>query len=215
MAAMLAGGILTWSMASPTFRQRMISLGNLESDYNTYDELGRKEVWKRGRMYWRQNPIKGVGAGNFGTAEGLYFASLGQKTKWSQAHNSYIQALAELGTIGGVLFVWMLVSAAFTAFPLWLGKKNGRAPPLYRPELLASLLAYATGATFLSHAYFHPMFALLALIALADHIRMAEAQGNPQSAPAEAAIVRMPGERGGAAAVRLATASPMRRSLFH
>jgi O-antigen ligase len=211
VVAMLAGGTLAWSMASPTFRARMISLNDLESDYNTTDELGRKQVWKRGRLYWRQNPVLGVGAGNFGTAEGQYFAALGQKTKWSQAHNAYLQAFAELGTIGGVLLVWMLVSAAFVSFPMWRGKTRGRAPPLYRPELLASLAAFAMGATFLSHAFFHPMFAVLALIALADHVRKAESTDVAATAPAPNGAVRAPGERGGGALV--STSPYLRRAL--
>jgi O-antigen ligase len=215
IAVMLVGGFFAWTTASDTFRQRIISISDLENDYNTVDEYGRKAVWKRGRAYWRDNMVKGVGAGNFPTAEGNYFAVEGRPGKWSAAHNAYLQAFVELGTIGGVIFSWILLSAAWRALPMWLGRRggSGRGPPaFYRPEFLASLLAYATGAIFLSHAYFHPLFALLGMIALADHVRRAEQQGGTTAAAAVPARIRSQGERGGAALFGLAQPTPLRRS---
>src|SRR5690606_29358979 len=99
--------------------------------------------------------------------------------KWSTAHNAYVQVFAELGTIGGSIFVLILLGAARTALPFWRAnpRKQERAPPIHRPEFLASMTAFAGGAYFLSHAYFMPVYAVLGIIALADRVRAAESMG--------------------------------------
>jgi O-antigen ligase len=207
LIAMLVGGAAAWSTAPASFRERMISLQNLEDDYNYTHDTGRKAVWKRGRQYWRENPIIGVGAGNFPIAEGANWSTEGRTGKWSVAHNAYIQAFAELGTLGGGLFVAILLGAAWRVLPFWRGRntpKRERAPPpLHRPEFLASLAGYAAGAYFLSHAYFPPMFAVLGILALAHRVGAAEALAadTPGPGEAQAVLVRSPGQRGGAAAL--------------
>src|SRR5206468_9895768 len=83
-----------------------------DSDYNYTSETGRIQVWRRGIGYMLQHPIFGVGPGNFGAAEGTLspFAErqrFGIDVRWSAPHNSYVQAGAELGIPGLVLFVGM------------------------------------------------------------------------------------------------------------
>jgi O-antigen ligase len=162
---------------SPSFNERMSSLTNLEEDYNMTDEVGRKQVWKRGRQYIRENPVIGVGAGNFPIAEGDYFAVMYYGTrgaKWSSAHNAYIQAYAELGLIGGSIFVGLLLFGVARSWRHWRGT-HGCGGLSHQPELLAALCAYMVSAIFLSHAYFMPLFALLGMIVLADRVRRTEA----------------------------------------
>jgi O-antigen ligase len=198
--AMIVGGIVAWNTASPAFRARMMTLTNLEADYNLTSDVGRKAVWERGRRYWRENMVIGVGAGNFPIAEGDFNADLGQAGwKWSAAHNAYIQVFAELGTIGGVIFMGILLGAARRALPFWRGIRHGRAPPFDRPELLAALAAFASAAYFLSHAYFQPLFAVLGLMALAHRVAAWEATAETVRPLADDRPVRVrrPGERGG------------------
>jgi O-antigen ligase len=167
---LVAAAAVTWH-AAPDFRDRMVSLTNLEDDYNTVDEMGRKQVWARGREHYKDNPVMGVGAGNFPIAEGAYFDALYQGArgaKWSTAHNSYLQAFAELGTVGGVLFVLLVVNGLQRALPLWRGVRRGRAERVHRPELLASMCAFAVAGYFLSHAYFPLLFGALGMIGLAS-----------------------------------------------
>jgi O-antigen ligase len=203
--ALILGGVLTWTTAPQSFRDRMVSLTNLENDYNYTHDTGRKAVWKRGRQYWRENFVVGVGAGNFPMAEGLGWSERGDTGKWSAAHNAYVQVFAELGTIGGSIFVLVLLGAAKGALPFWRGRAPGqqRGPPMHRPEYLASLAGFAAGGYFLSHAYFMPQFAVLGIIALADRVRIAEAATLPAAARGIAVpvAVRRPGVRGGAAAM--------------
>jgi O-antigen ligase len=162
-----AGIAIGWFMAPQGFRDRITSMQSLEQDYNYTEYSGRKQVWARARIYIRENLTKGVGAGNFPMAEGDYGEALGIRVKWSTAHNTYLQVAAELGVIGAGLFGAMLLLSLVRAFKLWwpsLAAKHG----FHRPEYFASLVAFATGGYFLSHAYFYPVFAMLALNALAS-----------------------------------------------
>lgn len=219
LAAMLLGGAIAWRTAPPFFRNRMMSLTHLEDDYNTTSETGRKAVWARARIYIREHPVLGVGAGNFVIAEGYNNEMTGRTGKWSAAHNAYLQALAELGFIGGGTYILMLLMAGFTAFRFWRPMQRKRGPPrMEYPELLASISAFAVGATFLSHAYYHPMFAVLGIITLADRVRIAESRGGyaPQparvGAPAPPGPVKM-GERGGLGSFGVHPASGQRGAL--
>jgi O-antigen ligase len=185
----LAVGTLGLWTFSPTFHDRMSSLGNLDDDYNTTHEVGRKQVWERGRQYIRENPVLGVGVGNFPIAEGDYFAVKYYGTrgaKWSNAHNAYVQAYAELGLIGGSIFVLLLLYGGYHGLRLWLGVRSRDGPLLHEPQYLASLCAYAVAAIFLSHAYFMPLFAVLAITGLAARVAAQEAAGaaSPAGAPA-------------------------------
>jgi O-antigen ligase len=157
---------------SPSFKERVDSITNLEQYYNLTDEVGRKAVWARGRQYIADRPVIGLGAGNFPVAEGGYFAVTYFGTrggKWSDAHNAYIQAYAELGVVGGSLFVAILLMGLLRALRLWRGVQVMGGGIAHQPELLASLMAYLVCAVFLSHAYFPPAFAIVALIAFIDN----------------------------------------------
>jgi O-antigen ligase len=168
LALMAVAVIGLWNF-SPTFSARIDSIINVEGDYNLTDETGRKAVWARGRGYIRENPLVGVGAGNFGVREGLYFQQeyFGQRGgKWSAAHNAYVQAYADLGLIGGSIFVALLIWGVIATLGLWRGVR-GMAGLVHRPEYLAALCAFIASSVFLSHAYYFPLLALLGIIAVA------------------------------------------------
>ena len=149
--------------------------------------MGGRRSGPRGRPYFKDHPIIGVGAGNFEEAEGQYSQELGRSGKWSAAHNPYLQAFVELGTTGGALFIAIILLTARIALRSYrprrqsprLRRRTRAPPPLERPELLAGLAAFATGAYFLSHAYFTPLYALLGLVSLSGRVVEAEAVGAP------------------------------------
>lgn len=202
IGALTVAGLLGWFTASPAFRDRMRTLTNLEEDYNYTHDTGRKAVWARGRGYARDHPLIGVGAGNFPIAEGGALEDQGRRGKWNAAHNAYIQAFAELGVPGGLLFVGMLVGAARFARPMWRGRPatRGRPPPLDLPELMGALAAFCAGSYFLSHAYFAPGFVIVGIIALADRVRAAENVAQvPSLAQNTVVLAHRTGERGGLA----------------
>ena len=172
----IAGG--AWTFGPAKFRERFTSFASGEQDYNFTDYGGRVAIWRRALRYWSQNPIVGVGIGGFPVAEGysLMYKGHTRGTKLSNTHNAYLQAAAELGTVGLGLYLAMLAAGVYRASKFWVvrGTKAARLRT-HRPELLASILGFATSAVFLSHAYYYPLFGMLAIIALASQIRIAEA----------------------------------------
>ena len=171
------GGLLLWNFATADFRSKMESLFRGEEDYNATEYTGRKQIWARAAIYIKADPILVVGIGNFPVAEGEYLASKGNRGKWSATHNSYLQATAELGIPGGILFTSVLLLAVVRAFPYWrLRGKGPSALSRHRPELLASIGAFAVSSFFLSHAYYFVFFALVGFIELATQaLRASEA----------------------------------------
>jgi putative inorganic carbon (HCO3(-)) transporter len=153
--------------ATDQYWQQMGSILS-DADYNRTDESGRLQIWRRGVGYMLDHPILGVGPNAFGVAEGTLspFAArqqFGIGVRWNAAHNSFLQAGAELGVPGLVFFVAIIVSA-FRA----LRRSSRRDAALStRPEiaqaLTGSLIGFAVGAFFLSLAYSEMLYMLLAL----------------------------------------------------
>lgn len=64
-------------------------------------------IWQDTLKMIRANPITGVGLGAFGTVYPAY--SRNDQLNVSQAHNDYLQILADGGLIGGGLALWFLI----------------------------------------------------------------------------------------------------------
>ncbi len=188
---------LLWVTAPADYKQRIIDLANVEEDYNTTDFFGRKQIWKRARIYIARNPITGVGVRGFETYDGMYMKEIGRTGKWSAPHNAYVQATAELGIPGGILYVVLLLGAARAAWGMARAKGKGFLSTA-RPEYFSSLGAFAVGAYFLSHAYSVQLFTLIALIAFAEMVSRRGSSGPPtlQAVPQNASTRSRRGTRG-------------------
>jgi O-antigen ligase len=175
LGALALGAIVVWFSAGPVFRERAASLLSVQSDYNLQDERnGRVAVWKRGVTYFLGHPVLGVGAGNFEVAEGAALAARGELGRWSASHNAYIQAFADLGAVGGAVFLSLLGVSGWQARRLWRPPRSRLSPSFHRPELLAALSAFCVGALFLSFAYSGTLIGLVAFITLVTDTARAE-----------------------------------------
>lgn len=81
---------------------------------------GRTDIWTVGWRMVEDQPLVGVGAGNFPVASIHYLLEPGALMRTDfivdnpkVAHNTYLNVLAELGVVGFILFL------AILAFPLW------------------------------------------------------------------------------------------------
>jgi O-antigen ligase len=143
-----------------------------DADYNRTDESGRLQIWQRGIGYMLQYPLLGVGANNFGAAEGLlspfaYRQQFGVGVRWNAAHNSFVQVGAELGVPGLVFLVAVIASALAALRAVGRRAAEGDAAaadgaPLAQ-ALTASLAGFVVGAFFLSLAYSAMLYTLVAL----------------------------------------------------
>jgi probable O-glycosylation ligase (exosortase A-associated) len=166
--------------ASDRYWAQMQTMLNPHEDYNLTADAGRVKIWKRGLGYMSDNPLFGVGMENFQVAEGTIspLARLQERgigVHWMAAHNTFVQAGAEVGFPGVLCFVGVIGSALLLLRRLQRrSKANPATPHVSRlaQSLTAALIGFVVGAFFLSLAYADMLYALAALtVALAKTAR--------------------------------------------
>jgi O-antigen ligase len=175
----IAGSALVLT-APEGYWDQMRTMTSPKEDYNWNSAYGRREVWKRGIGYMFSSPLLGIGVDNFQHAEGSlswvvenYEESGGRgKIKWSAAHNSFLQAGAELGIPGLILFTWLVFGGVFALPRLRRRRLRGwaRGDPeqrfIYNATLYlpVSLIGFAVTSFFLSFAYIEIVYILAAYV---------------------------------------------------
>jgi O-antigen ligase len=112
-----------------------------------------------------------VGPANFQAAEGTLSPladrqQFGIGVRWNAAHNTFIQAGAELGVPGLLFFVGLILSAFRALRSAGRGRRSpdgGPSSAALASALTASLLGFVVGAFFLSLAYSEMLYTLIAL----------------------------------------------------
>ncbi|HXV05620.1 MAG TPA: O-antigen ligase family protein [Solirubrobacterales bacterium] len=112
-----------------------------QQHFSQLSGAGRKDFWRVAIDAFSEEPLLGTGAGT-------YVFSWNQHRSIDMivhsAHSLYLQAFAELGIVGGLLVLALVVSL------LWIGLSSWRAAPHPTRErhaaLLAAMLAFAVGA---------------------------------------------------------------------
>jgi putative inorganic carbon (HCO3(-)) transporter len=168
-----ATGLIFVVLAAAASDQYWQQMGTITSahDYNRTEETGRMQIWGRGIGYMMSNPVFGVGPGNFQAAEGRLSPQAvrqqyGIGVRWNAAHNSFVQAGAELGLPGLILFTGVILSA-FASLRragglVQAGYQPGHDNVPLTPALTGSLLGFVVGAFFLSLAYSEMLYTLVA-----------------------------------------------------
>lgn len=175
----IVAAALTLAIGAPAgYWAQMQTILAPKADYNYTSRDGRKEVVKRGVGYMTTYPVFGIGIANFAKAECSISDKaqqhlLGTRIRCMAPHNSYVQAGAELGVPG--LIVWLLLVFGSMREMRRLRK---RLPPAWArgdPEerflyastsyLPLALLGFAVTSFFISFAYMDPIYILCALMA--------------------------------------------------
>jgi tetratricopeptide (TPR) repeat protein len=102
----------------------------------------RYDYWRIAWSAFRDNPVGGVGAGNY---RDTYFAKRVTVEDVRQPHSLQFQALAELGILGAVLVVLVVASFGWGA---WRSARAGRTDALARTLAIAGV---GVGTTWLVH----------------------------------------------------------------
>jgi hypothetical protein len=84
----------------------------------------RVALWYGGVAMFREYPVFGVGPGQYSSAVPLYTDGIGRGGQ-PDAHNSFIEVLAETGAVGLLLFCWMLLVALGYAYQV-TASRNAR-----------------------------------------------------------------------------------------
>jgi O-antigen ligase len=167
------------SLAPQVFWQRLDTVWNnsetsmsavqASAEESTQDRLA---VLDRSIEYTLEHPIFGLGLGNFEVASGL---QLGQPSAWMGTHNTFTQVSSEAGVPALVLFLGLLIAAAFHM------RKASRATvanpdaglQLMARATMASLLASVFGACFAHLAYEYYLFYPIAIAVGVNHMAKA------------------------------------------
>jgi O-antigen ligase len=157
---------------------QMRTIEDPQSDYNWKTVNGRKAVAERGLGYMMAYPIFGVGINNFSKAECFISDkaknhTLGSGIRCTPPHNAYIEAAAETGIPGGLLWIALVPGSV-----VWLIGLRRRIPrrwatgdaeerflylaTMYGAVMLAS---YSVGSFFLSFTWYEISYYIFAFLA--------------------------------------------------
>ncbi len=176
MIGVVALGLALWSPQG--YWEQMKTILSPTDDYNYSSKDGRKELARRGMQYMLSRPLTGLGIGNFEKAE----CEISEKAKNTPAghgirctppHNSFVQAGAEMGIPG--LLLWSSIPILGIVSLLRLRKRlparwaNGtreeRFLKLGGPYLAIACVGFTATAFFLNFAWLEPYYVLAAFIA--------------------------------------------------
>lgn len=109
---LLLGGVLAavlvlalWIGYEPLSKR----FGTVRQGAGEYSLVTRTEYWRGAWQMFLDHPVAGVGLGAFPTAYPAYGRSSVRNERLEQAHNDYLQVLADTGLIGGLIGLWFLV----------------------------------------------------------------------------------------------------------
>lgn len=133
------GGILVISFLIPMVRTRMMEIGS-----KTIDD-GRIHIWKTALKMIENHPLGGVGNGNFIELYNAYVQKYSYLKYLNYSdyptHNSFLKIESELGIVGGVSFITIIVSAIIKIKNV-IGKVNDRGLSLFYIGFFASAIAF-------------------------------------------------------------------------
>jgi hypothetical protein len=128
----------------------LLLAGRMTDINSVYEGTGqtRIQIWSETFDQFRNAPIFGIGEGKL--VEELELVS----------HNSYLQNFAELGFIGGTLFLGAFVTAIVGLVP---DRSSESAPSHLHGAVFAALIAYCVGIFTLSRQFVAPTFLMLGM----------------------------------------------------
>jgi len=176
----LVAAAVTMAVAAPEgyWKSMQSILEDPKADYNWDAVNGRRNLAKRGIGYMVDYPLFGIGIDNFRVAEGTIsekakYLIPGHGIRWASPHNSFVQAGAEAGVPG--LILWVALLASNIIIPLRLRRRIPKtwskgspdqrffsAATLYLP---LATVGFGVTASFVSFAWMEPLYMLSALVA--------------------------------------------------
>jgi len=134
------------------YKDRMYTIIEYEEEASA---VSRLDLWKAGIQMWSKSPLWGVGPANFPLLSPDYVKWRANRTNQGlQAHNMYIEFLAEVGVQGLMLFLFLLISTLIS-----LKKSSTVSKSLTFTELELSRIGLRDGImNYFLFAMFGPVF---------------------------------------------------------
>lgn len=196
--ALVLAGAFALMVAVPvmpgSFWNRMNSILEPQEDV-TGSREARIRVMERGVQVFLENPLTGVGAGQFKNYDSPDITV----EKWRATHNVWLQVASELGIFGLFTFAFLVVRAYRACFTTlrWLRgpkrKRHEAQPPTTEADemlyvnargMLAALVGWTLCSLFASVAFNWTFYYVLALAVAGRDIVLARRQAAAAEAPA-------------------------------
>lgn len=126
-------GVVPLGMLMLSRRQTTLNLADPQDTFQT-----RLGLWSDSLMLFRDSPITGIG-------QDKLVDRIGQVS-----HNSFLHAFAEMGLVGGMVFMGAFVVVLMS---LWRTRGAGQGHARLSPYVFALIAAYAAGLLSLSRCY--------------------------------------------------------------
>jgi O-antigen ligase len=176
--SILTAAVLALAVGAPAgYWKQMGTLLQPTEDYNYTTRDGRKAVSERGLGYIRMYPWFGLGINNFGRAEcsiSTKLQSLNRSgpIRCTPPHNSYIQAGAELGIPGLIVWASLVIGGIVGTLRMrrglpvsWRrGSQSHRFMYAAATFFPLALIGFAVTSFFVSFAWMDPLYLMAAYI---------------------------------------------------
>jgi O-antigen ligase len=163
--------------------------------------LQRQFYMKTAAFMFAENPIVGIGAGNYAAAFPAYSVDLQQIVPTYKhpglgrlPHSLYLEIAAEMGSLGLTAFSAIVVVTYWSlakAFSQFRGKGDGLAQGLVASIALA-ITSYLLTSVFLHDSFIRQLWVLIALAAAAARIAAGESERNGLNSPSAPPTSRCP-----------------------
>ena len=135
----------------------------------------RAAAWRVGTHMFRDNPLTGVGAGEFtySVPEYAFKHGLDRVTYELNAHSMFVQIAAETGIFGLLLFLMVILATLRTVWELRkMSTRSGKQIAAARMGMAISIgfIGYVVCGFFVNVAYNSTLYILIALIVAARNI---------------------------------------------
>jgi O-antigen ligase/Tfp pilus assembly protein PilF len=164
----IGAGIFTIGVGnnSNVYLSKLRSIINPEASNNPF----RLKVWGATLDLIKDNPLTGVGAGNWQLEISKYLPDLKLKQiemNWGRPHNDYLWVFAEKGVFGFVFYVLIFVISLFYAFEI-IRKPGELETKIMTLLLIGGLLSYMVVAffTFTSERIDHQVYFAIFITAI-------------------------------------------------
>lgn len=147
--------LFAFTPGTVTNRLRTLLEDNEQSLEAVESRMGRTELMKRAFNLTLQNPLTGVGPGQFSTVEGFSSRAAGQRGIWMQAHNTYLQISSEAGLLAAGLLLATLIYCYRIASRIRQRaiRLRNRDYEVIAMGLMLSIIMFSVAAFFLTLGY--------------------------------------------------------------
>ncbi len=222
--SLLGAALFALGVAAPAgYWKQMSTILSPKEDYNYSSIDGRSALMKRGIGYMVKYPVFGIGVWNFAKAEctispKMESRPVNEPVRCIAPHNSYVQAGAETGIPGLIVFSSLILGSVVAPIrmrrrlPQYWRKGTPTQRFLYNATSFfpIAMIGFAVTAFFVSFAFFDPLYLLSAFvtglyIAISAQLK---AEGRPEIG----ALSTSPGRRHAGWRVKRAAVSSLARS---